>query len=161
MSADDSIREQILNSFRGTTDRRFEQAVADYPVAYLNVNPPNVDYSAWFLLEHLRISQRDLLDYVRNQSYVAPPHPAGYWPPSGATADAAAWTASLEQFRADREAFAALIADPSVDLLALMPHTPGHTVLREVLLDIGHSSYHLGELGILRQVMGTWPEGHV
>ncbi len=161
MSTDDLVREQILNSFRGTLERRFEQAVADFPVEFMNVNPPNVDYSPWFLLEHLRLSQWDLLDYSRNPNYTPQPHPAAYWPPQGASADEAAWKSSIERFRADREAFLALLADPSVDLTAPMPHTPGHTALREALLDIGHSSYHLGEFGILRQVMQTWPPGHV
>jgi hypothetical protein len=127
----------------------------------MNVNPPNVDYTPWGLIEHLRISQWDILEYIRNPQYVSPKHPDGYWPPSGQRADAAAWKKSLDAFRADREALAALVADPRTDLLAPMPHTPGHTVFREIGLVVAHSSYHLGEFGILRQVMQTWPPGHV
>jgi hypothetical protein len=161
MSAEDDFRAQIVNSFRGTLERRFEQTVADFPAQYMNVNPPNVDYSPWFLLEHLRRSQWDLLDYARNRDYTAPPWPEGYWPKPGERADEAAWQASVDGFRADREAFLVLLADPRTDLTAPIPNTPGHTLLREALLDIGHSSYHLGEFGILRQVMQTWPPGHV
>jgi hypothetical protein len=127
----------------------------------MNVKPPNVDYTPWQLLEHLRISQLDILEYVRNPSYQSPPWPEGYWPAKDARGDASTWAASVEQFRADRQALADLAADPNTDLLSVMPHTQGHTLLREVLLDAGHSSYHLGEFGVLRQVMQTWPPGHV
>jgi hypothetical protein len=49
------------------------------------------------------------------------------------------------------------VADPATDLLAGIPGTPGHTILREVRLVGDHNAYHLGEFAILRQVMGTWP----
>jgi len=161
MSLDDVIREQILGHLRGATERRFEEAVQDFPAASMNTNPPHVDYTPWHLLEHLRISQLDILEYIRNPAYKSPAWPEGYWPAKGSTADPAAWAKSLDGFRADRQALADLIADPETDLAAPMPHTPGHTVLREALLNAGHSSYHLGEFGILRQIMQTWPPGHV
>lgn len=160
MATPDNLREQVLSTFRGATERRFEEAVKDFPADFMNVRPPNVDYTPWQLLEHLRMSQLDILEYVRNPSYTSPPWPGGYWPAGDARADASQWASSVEQFRADRAAFAALAADANADLLAPMPHTPGHTLLREILLDAGHSSYHLGEFGILRQVMQTWPPGH-
>jgi hypothetical protein len=158
MSADDAVREQILSALRSATDRRFEEAVRDFPAQFMNVKPPNVDYTPWQLLEHLRISQLDILEYIRNPDYKSPPWPEGYWPAGGTTADTAAWAASIEGFRRDRSDFDKLVADPNTDLTALMPRTPGHTVLREVLLNIGHSSVHVGEFGILRQVMRTWPK---
>jgi len=157
----DPMRAHILDLLQRTTERRFEDALRDFPIEYANTNPPNVDYTPWGLLEHLRFSQFDILEYIRNPQYVSPPHPIGYWPEPGKQADAAAWKASLDAFRRDREEMATLLADPNADLLRPMPHTPGHTLLREALLIIQHSQYHLGEFGILRQVMGTWPPGHV
>jgi DinB family protein len=160
MSTDDALREQILNHLRGTTERRFEGAIKEFPPEFMNVKPPHVDYTPWALLEHLRISQWDLLEYIRNPSYKSPPWPDGYWPAPNSRTDAAGWAASVERFRADARDLIAIVADPKVDLAAPMPHTPGHSVLREALLDAGHSSYHLGEFGILREVMQTWPPGH-
>jgi hypothetical protein len=160
MSSEEAIREHLLNAFRGTTERRFEETVRDFPPEFMNVNPPNVEYSPWKLLEHLRGSQRDLLDYVRDPNYVAPHWPDDYWPAQGSTADASTWAASVEQFRSDRKALEELLSDAKTDLIAPLPHTPGHTVLREIFLDIGHTAYHLGEFGILRQVMQSWPAGH-
>ena len=126
----------------------------------INERPPHVDYSFWALVEHLRIGQWDIVEYVLNPNHVSPPHPVGYWPQPGSEGDSAAWAKSIEGFRADSQRFAAHIAEPTTDLLAPMPHTPGHTVLREVSLLVGHTAYHLGELGILRQVVQNWPPGH-
>lgn len=156
MSADDALREHILNLLRGTTERSFEEAARDFPADFLNVNPPNVDYTPWQLIEHLRVSQWDILEYIRNPQYAAPRWPEEYWPAKSSTAGLADWNQSLDAFRADGNALAALVADPRIDLLAPMPHTPGHTVLREVFLVAGHSAFHLGEFAILRQVMQTW-----
>ena len=161
MTVEDVYREQILTQLRGALERRFEEAVRDFPVAAMNTNPPHVDYTPWHLLEHLRISQLDIIEYIRNPGYKSPSWPEGYWPPKGSSADEATWARSLEGFRADRQAFFDLVTDPKTDLAAALPHTPGHTVAREALLNVGHSSYHLGEFGILRQIMQTWPTGHV
>lgn len=160
MSASDPLREHVLELLRRATERQFEQAVRDFPVEFMNVRPPHVDYTPWQLLEHLRISQLDILEYIRNPSYVSPKHPDGYWPSAEIKADAAMWAKSADAFRADRQAFTQLVADPRTDLLVPMGHTPGHTVFREVSLNAGHSSYHIGEFGILRQVMGSWPPDH-
>jgi hypothetical protein len=146
---------------RRTVERRFDQAVADFPIDRINEQAPNVEYSFWALVEHLRIGQWDIVEYVLNPSHVSPPHPEGYWPKPGEKGDGGGWARSVEAFRADSKRFAAHIADPSTDLLAPMPHTPGHTVLREVSLLVGHTAYHLGEFGILRQVVQNWPPGHV
>lgn len=157
MSADNALREHVLNILQRTTEGRFEDAVRDFPVGSINAVPPNVDYTPWGLIEHLRVGQRDILEYIRNPRYVSPKWPDEYWPPRGQQADATAWNRSLEQFRSDRKALYEVVADPSTDLLAPMPRTPEHTVLREVFLVVGHSAYHIGEFGILRQVMQTWP----
>jgi hypothetical protein len=160
MSADDDLRQHVHNLLRGTTQRNFEAAVQDFPAQAMNLRPPHVDYTPWHLLEHIRVSQWDILDYIRNPHYAARRWPEEYWPPKESTADVAAWNKSVEGFRADRQALADLIADPNIDLLAPIAHTPGHSVLREVFLVAGHSAFHLGEFGILRQVMQTWPPDH-
>lgn len=158
--ADDPLRDHIITALRGATDRRFEAAMKDFPMDAINTPPPHVPYTPYGLLEHLRFSQFDILDYINNPNYVQPHHPVEYWPPAGTVATPEMWNASLEQFRADRKAMEALVADPNVDILAPMPNTPGHTVLREALLIVNHISYHLGEFGILREVMQTWPPEH-
>jgi len=64
----------------------FEDAVAEIPGEAVNLRPPNTGYTLWQLVEHLRISQRDMLDYVRDPGYVAPEWPVAYWPDPAAEA---------------------------------------------------------------------------
>ncbi len=134
----------------------FDDAVEHFPASAINLRPPNVTYTPWHLLEHLRISQRDILEYARDPAYVSPAWPEGYWPAPDAVATAAEFDRSIAAFRADHDALRALVMD-TPDLLAPIPHTPGHSLLREVRLAAAHNAYHIGEFAILRQVMGTWP----
>jgi len=160
MANDQPLREHLLNLLRGNAGRRFETAMKDFPEDSMNVHPPNVDYTPWGLLEHLRYSLGDIAEYIRNPNYVNPRHPEDYWPPADQRADLAAWSGSMERYRADLKFLEEMVADPTTDLFAPMPNTPGHTIFREVGLVVGHMSYHIGEFGILRQVMGTWPADH-
>jgi hypothetical protein len=123
----------------------------------MNARAPNVDYTPWQLLEHLRITQWDILEYIRNPDHVSPDWPGGYWPDRDAVVTSEEFGATIAAFRADLAALRALVADPATDLLAAMPHTPGHTVMREVRIVADHNAYHTGEFAILRQVMGSWP----
>jgi hypothetical protein len=138
----------------------FEEAVADFPDEAINRRAPNVDYTPWHLIEHLRLTQADILDYVVNPNYVEPSWPASYWPDREATASRAVFDESIRAFLADKAALRALLMDPSRDLFAVIPGSPGHTLLREIRVDADHNAYHIGEFGVLRQIMGTWPPGH-
>jgi hypothetical protein len=135
----------------------FDEAVADFPSDAIDRRPPNIPYTPWHLVEHLRLVQRDILDYIRDPAYVSPQWPRGYWPARDASATPEMFADSIAAFRADRAALRELVLDESVDVLAVLPHTPGHTVLREVRLVADHNAYHVGEFAILRRVMDTWP----
>jgi len=137
----------------------FEQAVADMPDDAINARPPNVGYTPWHLVEHLRITQWDILEYVRDPDHVSPDWPVGYWPDPTATATPDQFRATVAAFRSDQAALRALVADPATELLAVLPNTPGHTILREVRVVADHNAYHIGEFAILRQVMSSWPQG--
>ncbi len=158
MNHDAVVREHLLYLLRGGgAHMSFDDVVADFPLALLNARPPHVPYTPWHLVEHLRIAQWDILEFVRNPHHVSPPWPDGYWPGRDAQADEAAWDGSLAAFRADLQAMQALVSDPETDLYAPIPHGEGQTVLREALLVADHNAYHIGELGILRQVIQAWP----
>jgi hypothetical protein len=157
----DELRLQLLRLLDGhDAHMTFEEAVADFPEEAINRRPPNVPYTPWHIVEHLRITQWDILEYVRNPDHVSPEWPAGYWPARDATASGAEFDRSVEGFLEDRAQLRALAADPGIDLLAPIPHTPGHSLFREVRIAADHNAYHVGEFAILRQVMGTWPPGH-
>jgi len=160
MAASDILREQLLALIDGHgAHLPFDAAVADFPDDAINRLPPNVPYTPWHVLEHIRIAQRDILDYIRSRAYLAPTWPEEYWPARDATATPEQFALTVEGFRADRTALHELVADPATDLLTTIPNTPGHTILREVRLVGDHNAYHVGEFAILRQVMGTWPPG--
>jgi hypothetical protein len=154
----DPLREQLAELLDGHgAHMPFEDAVADFPEEAVNAFPPNVPYTPWHLVEHLRITQWDILEYVRNPDHESPDWPLGYWPQTDAVAAAGQFAESVAAFLADRAALRAMLMDPGRDLLAPIPHTPGHSLLREIRIAADHNAYHVGELAILRQVMGSWP----
>ncbi len=158
MKLDQELRQQLVNMLlKRQAHMLFEDAVADFPESHINTRPPNVEYSFWHLLEHLRLCQYDILDYIRNSGYQTPDFPAGYWPDKEADTDLAGWQQTINQFLVDRQALVDIINDPSSDLYAPIPHGwDGHNILREIIVVADHNAYHLGELGVLRQTMNLW-----
>ncbi|MFW6115754.1 MAG: DinB family protein [Chloroflexota bacterium] len=153
----DVLRKQLLALLGGGhAHMGFDEAVTDFPPEAMNEQAPNVAYTPWELLEHIRIAQWDILAFIRDPDHVSPDWPEGYWPGEGERADQEAWAETLRGFRADREALVGLVADPATDLTAPLEHAPQYTVLREVLIAADHAAYHLGEFALLREVMGTW-----
>ena len=134
----------------------FDTAVADLPARLRGTAPAGLPYSPWQLVEHLRITQHDILDFCRNPRYQEMSWPNDYWPPAASPPSPAAWDASIEQFRADRSALEALARDPAIDLEARIPHGTGQTYLRELLLAADHAAYHIGELIVVRRLLGAW-----
>jgi hypothetical protein len=134
----------------------FDAAVAGIPPGSRGEKPAPLPYTPWQLVEHLRITQQDILDFCRNPKYEEIKWPDDYWPSSAAPPSDAAWEKSLEQFRKDREAMQQLAADPIIDLTARIPHGNGQTYLREILLVADHTAYHIGELIVVRRLLGIW-----
>lgn len=158
MSADKVVRQQLLSLLSGgNAHMGFDAAVARFPVEHINRKPPRVSYTPWHLLEHIRIAQWDILEFIRNPDHISPDWPEGYWPSPDEQADEAQWEKTIDEFRADMKALQDLVADPNTDLFGSIPHAEGYTILREILVVADHNAYHIGEFAILRQVMGTWP----
>ena len=155
MDKDSALREHLLYLLRGGgAHLDFESVVKDFPVARVNQKIERLPHTAWQIVEHMRIAQWDILEFSRSAAHTSPPWPAGYWPATGEEADEEAWRRSLEQFRAGLAAMCALVADPSNDLYAPIPHGDGQTLLREALLVADHNAYHLGALVVLKRLLG-------
>ncbi len=136
----------------------FADAIQGFVPGVRGVRPPGAAHTAWQLLEHLRICQWDILEFSRNPQHVSPVFPDGYWPESAAPRDDKAWRRSVVAFRSDLRAMAKLIADPKRELLARVPHPKAkamHTLLREALLLADHNAYHIGQLILLRRLLGA------
>jgi len=157
MTHDQSLREHLLYLLSGGgAHLNFDAAVADLPAALRGVRPDGLPHSPWELLEHLRIAQRDILEFSRNAKHVSPEWPSGYWPASAAPPDDAAWDKSVAAFRRDLAAMRKLVKDPKTNLYARIPHGDGQTILREALLTADHNAYHLGQLVLVRRLLGAW-----
>ena len=153
----DAFREHVLALLTGKSAHAdFDAAVSKFPLKRVGEKPVGAPYSAWQLLEHMRIAQRDILEFSRNPKHVSPPWPEAYWPDTESPRKKTAWSQSVRAFRADLKAMMKLVADPARDLLARIPHGDGQTLLREALLVADHNSYHLGQLVMLRRLLGDW-----
>jgi uncharacterized damage-inducible protein DinB len=134
----------------------FEKSVEGLASKLRGVRVDGFPHSAWELLEHLRITQHDILDFCVNAKYEEITWPDDYWPPTPAPPSDKAWDESIATFREERAALEALAADESIDLFAKIPHGSGQTYIRELLLVADHNAYHLGQLVVLRQQLGAW-----
>jgi hypothetical protein len=155
---DNHVREQLVNALaQRQAHMLFDDVIKDFPAAHYNTRPANVSYSFWHLLEHLRITQWDILDYIENSDYQYRKFPEGYWPDPESTATADDWQNTVDNFHKDLNMLIAIINDPNRDLYAQIPHgQDGHTILREINIIATHNAYHIGEFGILRGVMDLW-----
>ena len=159
MNSDKALRDHLLYLLRGGgAHLDFNSAIADLPPELRGAKPAGVPHTPGRLLEHMRIAQWDILEFSRNPRHVSPTFPDGYWPKEDAPPDEGAWDRSVAAFRADLKAMQDLVADPSTDLFARIPHGEGQTILREALLVADHNAYHLGQLVVLRRALGAWKE---
>ena len=152
---DASLREHLLKLLTAEQAHlNFDAATKNIPTELRGKRPAGADHSPWELLEHLRIAQEDILDFSRNPNYKAREWPAEYWPARPEPPDEKTWEKSVRAFRKDLKAFCALIADPATDLYARIPHGDGQTILREALLIADHNAYHVGQLVLVKKMLG-------
>lgn len=157
MAKDKSFQQHLLKLLKGGNAHvDFESAVKGMPFALQGKRPSGAEHSPWEIIEHMRIAQWDILEFTRNPQHKSPEFPRGYWPRRPAPPNEKAWGKSVKAFRADLRALAGLVSNESTDLLAKIPHGDGQTVLREILVAADHNAYHLGELVLLRRMLGAW-----
>jgi len=158
VKADEIIREQLIALLRGgNAHMSFADSVTGFPMKEINRRLPNATYTVWHLLEHMRIAQRDILEFVRDPDYVSPEFPDGYWPKPEEMATTAKWKKTIGQLNADTEAFEALVNNPKTDFFKPIPHAKEYTVFREVLLAADHNAYHVAEIVATRRLLNLKP----
>jgi len=151
------LRQQLISLLsEGHAHATFDAAVKGLPESLRGKVPKGAEHSPWQLLEHMRLAQWDILEFSRDAKHVSPKWPEGFWPSSPKPKNAAAWTKSIRDFRADLATMCKLIADESTDLFARIPHGDGQTILREALLIADHNAYHVGQLVLVRRLLGAW-----
>jgi hypothetical protein len=157
MTTDAALREQ-LRKVLAWEDAHvgFDKAVEAIPGELRGKQPEGAPYSPWQLVEHLRIAQKDILEFCRNPKYQEMKWPDDYWPTSPAPKSAAEWEDSVRRYHDDLKALQDLAADSSIDLFAKIPHGEGQTYLRQLLLVADHTAYHVGQLIVVRRMLGIW-----
>jgi hypothetical protein len=157
----DPLITQLLALLRGgQAHATLDQAVADFPAEHYATVPDNLPYSAWQILEHIRITQQDILNFSAPPTggYHGLKWPEEYWPKSPAPPSSSAWDHTIATIRADQKKFEQLLQKPNVDLYKPFLWGSGQNLLRETLLIADHNAYHLGELVVLRRILGIWPK---
>ncbi|MGO9255730.1 MAG: DinB family protein [Bryobacteraceae bacterium] len=159
MPHQDPLREHLVQLLEGGhAHTSFYQATRGFPIGRAGVRPAGAPYSAWELVEHMRIAQNDILRFCQSAEYRSPEWPRGYWPASPAPEREEQWKDSLRHFRDDLAEFLTMVRDPASDLYRKLPWGDGQTLLREALLIADHNAYHLGQLVLVRRLLGAWEE---
>jgi hypothetical protein len=151
------LREHLLELFEVEhAHPLFDRAVDDLAAPLRGRRADNFPHSVWELVEHIRLAQWDILEYVLDPKHVSPDWPSGYWPQSAAPADDAAWETSIAAVRADHARFVDIIKDQSNDLLAPVAFANNATLLRQILMNADHNAYHIGQIVTVRRLLGAW-----
>jgi hypothetical protein len=135
----------------------FEDAVAGLAAEVRGRRPEHFPHTAWELLEHIRLTQADLVAFMRSASYAAPKWPDEYWPTEPAPPTDSAWEKSIAAVRSDRDELEAIATRPTLDLTTRIPWGDGQTYLRTILVAVDHAAYHVGQLIAVRRLLGAWP----
>jgi len=152
-----ALREHIIELLSGGQAHvSFDDAVKGFPPHLIGIRPEGAPHSAWELVEHIRIALEDIVAFSRSADHQSPPWPKGYWSSSPSPKNERDWQNSLSAIRENMTAFEALLNDPEQDLFRKLPWGEGQTLLREALLISDHNAYHLGQLVLVRKLLGSW-----
>src|ERR1044071_8826922 len=155
-SNDKSLRDHLRSLLEGGNAHiTFDDFLKDFPADKCGERVAGLPYTAWQVLEHIRIAQWDILEFSRDAKHVSPKWPEGYWPRKEQVGTPELWSQTVAKFRDDLKRMQDLVADPATDLLAKIPHGTGQTILREALLIADHNSYHLGVLLAMSRILGS------
>jgi hypothetical protein len=149
-------KELVALLSKGSAHSPVEDILDGIPFDTLGKVPRSLPYSIWQLAEHIRIAQWDMVEFSKSARHKSPKWPDEYWPKEKAPTDAAAWENCIKQIKKDRKAFIKLLDKDGVDIYAPFPHGDGQNLLHEALQIADHTSYHLGEILVLRRLLGIW-----
>lgn len=134
-----------------------ERAVKNVPTEYRGRRLEGAPYSLWQMLEHIRRAQEDILAFCRNPEYTSPNWPDDFWPEDPEPPSREDWQRSIDAIKRDRQELIEIIENPDRDLWSTIFHGEGQTYAREALLTADHTAYHVGQIVLLRRLLGIWP----
>ena len=149
------VRKRLVELLSGgSAHAKFDQVVKKWPVELRGRKPQGAAHTPWQVLEHLRLCQWDILEFSRDPHHKSPPFPDGYWPETEEPPLPESWDRSIAQFRLDLDAMKTLVESPEMDLFQPFPWGDGQDLLREAMLVADHNAYHIGEMMVLRRLLG-------
>lgn len=151
------LRTHIVNSLKGgQAFIPIEKAIANVDPKIRNVRPNDHLHSIWEELEHLRIAQEDIYQYMIDADWESPEWPDNYWADPATNVTDKIWEKTHSGFLKDLNDVIKLVENPDIDLLKVIPYTKSHTYLRECLILIEHNAYHIGKIIDIRKALGDW-----
>ena len=83
--------------------------------------------------------------------------PEEYWPKEAAPPNDKAWKKTIDAIHADRKAFLKLLNEADkATLINPFSWGTGQNLLKEALQIADHNAYHVGELIVVRRLLGAW-----
>lgn len=156
-TANTSVIRQVIDLItKGNAHVTFEKAIENIAFKNIGIKPNNLPYSIWMLVEHIRITQADILNFSVNPHYKELKWPDKYWPTDETPENESEWQKCTDQILHDRDQFINLLNQPNVDLFTPFPYGNGQNLLREALLIADHNSYHTGEIVLIRKLLNDW-----
>ncbi|OCX54153.1 ABC transporter [Mucilaginibacter sp. PPCGB 2223] len=154
---DKVTRHQLIKLIKGgNAHASLHDALHDLPKKLRGVVPDGLPYSIWMLVDHIRIAQWDILKFSTNPEHQSPKWPEGYWPKHHEPQDDDEWNDTLEHIEIDRAKFIELLEDDELNLFEPFQNEPDINLLREALLIADHTSYHTGQIIMIRRLLGDW-----
>ena len=153
----EELKIHLINSLKGG------QAFAPIEKSLQNINPEKRNirinknqHTVWEELEHLRLAQEDIYQYMINPEWKSADWPSGYWPKPVDKLSDEEWEKTYKGFLKDLNDVIEFVNSTKVNLLEIIPHTKVHTYLREILLIIEHNAYHIGKIVDIRKALDDW-----
>src|SRR5690348_13136588 len=116
------IKELIELLKKGNAHVPFNDAIKNIPFEDLGKKPHNLPYSIWQLTEHIRITQKDILEFSGNKNYKELKWPDDYWPKEAAPKNEAEWEKGINEIHDDLKAFIELLKAEDADLFTPFEH---------------------------------------
>jgi len=134
----DEIQNHIVELLKsGHAHDNFLTVASRFTEPLINKKVPGQGYTTWHLIEHIRIGQKDIIDYVIGTNYKELAWPKDFWPALDKKAAFADWKKTIDEYEKDL-----------VTLTELIRKQNNVSVLKKALLVVDHTSYHVGELSL-------------
>jgi uncharacterized damage-inducible protein DinB len=151
------LRENLINALtKEQAHLSLKSVLINLKAENRNKKPSPDFHSVWQLLEHIRITQEDIVQYILDPDWKSPKWPEGYWSKKNGEISDEEWNSSISKFDDDLQKLIDIVKDEKIDLTSVIPHTKNHTYLREILIVIDHNSHHTGQIIATRKMIGDW-----